>query len=98
MIMGTIIGAVIPTGGGAVTPPKPPSQGEAIEWVKKQLANLAGKTAAALPGVIGAIVSWLLSATSKVVNWLGNNLWAVVVLVAGLLYAAAKEYSSKSRK
>ena len=105
MIMGTIIEAVIPTGGGAVTPPKPPSQGRAKELVKKQLhnlakllANLAGKAAAALLGVIGAIVSWLLSATSKVVNWLGNNLWAVVVLVAGLLYAATKEYISKSRK
>ena len=105
MIMGTIIEAVIPTGGGAVTPPKPPSQGGAKEWVKKQLhnlakllANLAGKAAAALPGVIGAIVSLLLSATSKVVNWLGNNLWVVVVLVAGLLYAATKEYVSKSCK
>ena len=80
MIMGTIIEAVIPTGGGAVTPPKPPSQGGAKEWVKRQLhnlakllANLASKAAAALPGVIWAIVSWLLSATSKVVNWLGEH-------------------------
>ena len=60
------------------------------------LANLAGKAAAALPGVIGAIVSWLLSATGKVVNWLGNNLWALVVAVAGLLYVAAREWMSKS--
>ena len=104
MIMGTIAAAVIPTGGD-ITPLSPPSQGGAKEWVKKQLhnlakllANLAGKAAAALPGVIGAIVLWLLSARSKVVNWLGNNLWAVVVLVVGLLYAAAKEYISKSRK
>ena len=34
----------------------------------KLLENLAGKAAAALSGVIGAIVSWLLSATWKVVN------------------------------
>ena len=106
MIIGVIVEAVIPTsGGGAAIPSKPPSQDSAKEWVKKQLhnlakllANLAGKAAAALPGVIGSIVSWLLSATGKVVNWFGNNLWAVVVLVAGLLYAAAKEYISKSRK
>ena len=105
MIIGVIVQAVIPTSGGSATPSKPPSQDGAKEWVKKQLhnlakllANLAGKAAAALPGVIGSIVSWLLSATSKVVNWFGNNLWAVVVLVAGLLYAAAKEYISKSRK
>ena len=32
----------------------------------------------------------------KVVNWLGNNLWALVVAAAGLLYVAAKEWISKS--
>ena len=107
MTIGVIVEAVIPGGGAAATPsPKlPPSQDGIKEWVKKQLhnlakllANLAGKAAAALPGIIGAIVSWLLSATGKVVNWFGNNLWALVVLVAGLLYAAAKEYINKSRK
>ena len=61
------------------------------------LANLAGKAAAALPGVNGSIVSWLLSATGKVVNWFGNNLWALVVHVAGLLYAVAKEWINKSQ-
>ena len=105
MTIGVIVEAIIPGGGGAAPTPKPPPQNGVKEWVKKQLhnlakllANLAGKAAAALPGIIGAIVSWLLSATGKVVNWFGNNLWAVVVLVAGLLYAAAKEYISKSRK
>ena len=43
-------------------------------------------------------MSWLLSAADKVVNWLGNNLWALVVLVVGLVYAAAKEWINKSRK
>ena len=107
MTIGVIVEAVIPGGGAAATPsPKPPpSQNGVKEWVKKQLhnlakllANLAGKAAAALPGVIGSIVSWLLSATGKVVNWFGNNLWAFFVLVAGLLYAAAKKYINKSRK
>ena len=63
MIIGVIVEAVITTSGGAVTPPKPPSsQGGVKEWVKKQLhnlgrllANLAGKAAAALPGVIGSM-------------------------------------------
>ena len=62
----------------------------------KLLANLAGKAASALSGEIGAVVSWLLSATWKVVNWFGNNLWAFVVAVAGLLYVAAREWISKS--
>ena len=105
MIIGVIVQAVIPTTGGGTTPSKPPSKEGVNDWVKKQLhnlarllANLAGKAAAALPGVIGSIVSWLLSATGKVVNWFGNNLWALVVLVAGLLYAAAKEWINKSHK
>ncbi|MCU7940989.1 MAG: hypothetical protein KZQ68_17070 [gamma proteobacterium symbiont of Bathyaustriella thionipta] len=98
MIIGVIVEAVIPTGGSGSTP-KPQSKGGVKEWIKQQLhnlgrllASLAGKAAAALPGIIGSIVSWLLSATGKVVNWFGNNLWAVVVAVAGLLYVAAKEW------
>ena len=106
MIIGVIVEAVIPTTGGTgTTPPKPPSKEGVKDWVKKQLqnlarllANLAGKAAAALPGIIGSIVSWLLSASGKVVNWFGNNLWALVVLVVGLLYAAAKEWINKSHK
>ena len=105
MIIGVIVEAVIQTTGGGIPPPKPPSKEAVKDWVKKRLhnlarllANLAGKAAAALPGVIGSIVSWLLSATGKVVNWFGNNLWALVVLVAGLLYAAAKELINKSHK
>ena len=97
--------AVIPITGGGTTPPKPLSKERVNDWVKKQLhnlarllANLAGKAAAALPGVIESIVSWLLSWTGKVVNWFGNNLWALVVLVAGLLYTAAKKWINKSHK
>ena len=77
-------------------PPKPSDKGGAKEWLKKQLqslgrvlANLAGKAAAALPGVIGSIVSWLLSLLAKTEGWLAGNLWAVVVAVGGLLLVAA---------
>ena len=102
MIIGVIVEAVLPSGGGATTPSKPES---AKDWVKKQLstlgkllANLAGKATYALPGVIGSIVSWLLSTTGKIVNWFGEHLWVLVVLVVGLLYASAKEYISKSHR
>ena len=102
MIIGLIVETVIPTGAGSST--TPPSKPTGVkEWIKKQLsyigkllANLAGKAAAALPGIIGSIVSWLLSTTSKVVNWFGEHLWALAVLIAGLLYASAKEYINKS--
>ena len=106
MIIGVIVEAIIPTTGGTTPPPPKPSDGTGVrDWIKKQLsnlgkllANLAGKAATALPGIIGAIVSWLLSTMGGVVSWFGEHLWALVVLVAGLLYAAAREYISKSHR
>lgn len=102
MIIGVIVQTILPSSSGAATPPPSKPSSSAKDWVKKQLSNLgkllaslAGKAAAALPGVIGSIVSWLLSTTGKVVNWFGNNLWALLILVVGLLYEAAKKYINK---
>ena len=105
MIIGVIIEAIIPTGGGGnITPVTPPKE-DIKDWIKKHLknlgkllANLAGKAAEALPGIIGSIISFLLSSTGKIINWFGENLWALIILVAGLLYAAAREYISNSHK
>ena len=92
------------TGGGAavapVTPtPTPPADKAGLkEWAKKHfqalgrmLAQLAGKAAAALPGIIGSIVSWLLNLLSKTAGWLAGNLWALVVAIGGLLLVFARE-------
>ena len=103
MTIGVIVEAVIPRGAGVTPTPGP---GESVkDWIKKQLTNLgkllaklAGKAAEALPGIIGAIVSWLLSTTAGVISWVSENLWALLVLVVGLLFAAAKEYISRSRR
>ena len=93
------------TGGGAavapVTPiPTPPADKAGLkEWAKKHLqalgrmlAQLAGKAAAALPGIIGSIVSWLLNLLSKTAGWLAGNLWAIVVAIGGLLLVFAREW------
>ena len=52
--------------------PAPKRSGGVKEWVKKHLkalgrvlAKFAGKAAAALPGIIGSVVSWLLSTLGK---------------------------------
>ena len=93
------------TGGGGSAPvpaPKQPDKSGLKKWVKKHLqalghalANLAGKAAAALPGIIGSIVSWLLSTLGKMATWLGENLWALVIAVGTLLLVAARDWLAR---
>lgn len=102
MAISTLVLALTGGGGSVPTPtpaPKPPDEGGLKEWVKKHLqalgralANLAGKAAAALPGIIGSIVSWLLNALGKTASWLAENLWAMVIAVGTLLLVAARDW------
>ena len=78
--------------GGSVTPSTPPpsDKGGLREWAKKTLqalgrvlAKLAGKAAAALPGIIGSIVSWLLGTLGEAAGWLAEHVWALAVAVGG---------------
>ena len=91
------------TGESAPVPaPKQPDKSGLKEWVKKHLqalgralANLAGKAAAALPGIIGSIVSWLLSTLGKAATWLAENLWALAIAVGTLLLVAARDWLAR---
>ena len=63
------------------------------EWVRdkpKALSSLPGKlgvkAAEALPGIIGAILSWVLNKAADIVGWVSQNLWALVLGIGGLLY------------
>ena len=68
-------------------------KGGARKWIKNKLkalssllGKLAAKAGAALPGIIGSIVAWLLNRAKEVVGWLSNNLWALITGVGVLIY------------
>ena len=84
-------GATTASGGGGEPPPK--DEKGLKEWVRnklKALASLLGKlgmkTAEALPGIIGGIISWILNRAKDVVGWVSQNLWALVVGIGGSIY------------
>ena len=63
------------------------------EWLRNKLKTLAlligrlgVKAAQALPGIIRTIISWVLSRAADVVDWVSQNLWALVVGIGELLY------------
>ena len=88
------------TGRGGSAPALPPSdKGGLRDWVKKHLesleralAKLTRKAATALPGILGSIISWLLSTLGKVSTWVADNLWALAIALAGLLLYIAREW------
>ena len=81
---------------GGVAPegkPLPKDKKGVKEWPRNklkalalQLGRLSMKAAEALPGIIGAIISWILDRVKEVVGWVSQNLWALVVGIVGLFY------------
>ena len=64
-------------------------------WIKnklKALSQLLGKLAdkalalASLPGIIGSILSWILNREKKAIDWLPQNLLALITGVGVLIY------------
>ena len=65
----------------------------AREWIKNELkalsqllGKLADKTLVSLPGIIGAILSWILNRAKEVIGWLSQNLRALITGVGVLIY------------
>ena len=81
MAIGVLIEALLPGGGGtAASPPPPKDEKDLKEWIRnklKALASLLGKlgvkAAEALPGIIGAIIIWVLNRAADVVGWMSQN-------------------------
>ena len=97
MAIGFLIEALL--GGPSASAPTPQStttsdkKGGTREWIKNKLkalssllGKLAAKAGAALPGIIGSIISWILNRAKEVVGWLSNNLWALITGVGVLIY------------
>ena len=97
MTIGVLIEALL--GGPSASTPTSQStttsdkKGGAREWIKNKLkalssllGKLAAKAGAALPGIIGSIVAWLLNRAKEVVGWLSQNLWALITGVGVLIY------------
>ena len=68
-------------------------KGGAREWIKNKLkalsqllGKLADKALAALPGIIGSILSWILNRAKEVIGRLSQNLWALTTGVGVLIY------------
>ena len=84
LIISTIVTAL--TGGaGSSTPPKNPNKLK--EWIKnklKALGRLAGKAAAALPGIIGSIIAGVLNFLKKVVAAAAGHVWLFLLSIATL--------------
>ena len=97
MTIGVLIEALL--GGPSASTPTSQStttsdkKGGAREWIKNKLkalssllGKLAAKAGAALSGIIGSIVAWLLNRAKEVVGWLSNNLWELITGVGVLIY------------
>ena len=78
MAIGVLVEALLPGGDGTAASGGPPPEDEKglKEWLRnklKALASLPGKlgmkAAEALPGIIGAIISWILNRAKEVVGW-----------------------------
>ena len=97
MAIGVLVEALLPGGAAATSrgggePPLKDEKG-LKEWVRNKLKVLASpsgklgmKTAEALPGIIGGIISWILNRAKDAVGWVSQNLSALVVGVGGLIY------------
>ena len=75
---GATIGAVI----GAIT--------NALKKLGKSLANglktLGAKAASALPGIIGAIASFLFKTAASVIGYLAEHTWLLILAVVAFLF------------
>ena len=79
--------------------------GSAKEWIRNKLralasllGKLASKAGAALPGILGSVVAWLLNRAKEVVGWISKNLWSLLLLVFWMVYDYYMKETSASKR
>jgi len=82
--------------------PGPPKPKTWADWIKDQLRKIANlllklgdKMLIALPGIIGAVVNFVLKAAGSVAGFLADHLWAFALGVGILLYTTVMEFVKK---
>ena len=95
MAIGVLVEELLPGGDRTAAGGKPPPKDKKSlkEWIKNKLkaltllpGKLGVKVAQVLPGILEAILSWILNEAADVVGRVSQNLWALVVGLGGLLY------------
>ena len=112
MAINVLVEALLPGGGVKGRGGKSPSKDEKglKEWIRNKLkalsflqGRLGVKAAEAFPGIMGAILSWILNKAADVVGWASQSLWALVVGIGGLLalhvhgYQKVNNYAMRHR-
>ena len=82
--------------------PRPDPRPGTKEWIKNMLQKITNllikigdKALLALPGVIGAVINFLLKSAASVVGFVAENLWTLLIAISGLLYFELRPASSK---
>ena len=82
--------------------PEPPKPKTWTDWLKDQIKKIANlllklgdKVLIALPGIIGAVLNFVLKSAGAVAGFLADHLWAFAVVVGGILYTLVMEIRKK---
>ena len=93
----TLVYALTGTSGSKPSPNPSPNPSPSQSWVKKQLDHLknllkrlAEKVLDSIPGLLGSVLSFVLSAASKVVGVMADHLWTLLVGIGVLLLSKVK--------
>ena len=94
MTIGFLIELLIPKSVTSVPSPSP-SPKPTPSWIKNKLEALknllAKKAGAALPGIIGSIVSWILNRVKDVVGFIAKETWILIVGIGVILIESIRK-------